>query len=171
MFAILCLHIKLPHYHHYADLSGIHWTSNRLARYILPRVVCLRLNQFFQLSFTQYMGLCVFGLHISLRMIREYGYFILVSSSNRKHDIFAILGLCNETWYALYVFLYFNDWLCLFILLLQRSKLKSIMRPDVLNSRQSVNHKISIKWFTNGRIIISKISKHTTINQKDLLQC
>ena len=44
VFVILCLHIKLPHYHHYADLSEIHWASNRLARYILPRVVCLSIR-------------------------------------------------------------------------------------------------------------------------------
>ena len=44
-----------------------HWTK-MLARYMLPSV-CLRLRQFSQLSFIQYMGLCVFSLPISPVMI------------------------------------------------------------------------------------------------------
>ena len=38
-----------------------HWTNKMLVRYMLPNV-CLRLRQFSQLSFIQYMGLCVFSL-------------------------------------------------------------------------------------------------------------
>ena len=36
-----------------------HWTNKMLARYMLPSV-CPRLRLFSQLSFIQYMGLCVF---------------------------------------------------------------------------------------------------------------
>ena len=45
-----------------------HWTTKMLVRYMLPSV-CLRLRQFSQLSFIQYMGLCVFSLPISPVMI------------------------------------------------------------------------------------------------------
>ena len=45
-----------------------HWTTKMLVRYMLPSV-CLRLRQFFQWSFIQYMGLCVFSLPISPVMI------------------------------------------------------------------------------------------------------
>ena len=38
-----------------------HWSTKMLVRYKLPSV-CLRLRQFSQLSFVQYMGLCVFSL-------------------------------------------------------------------------------------------------------------
>ena len=45
-----------------------HWTTKMLVRYMLPSV-CLRLRQFSQLSFIQYMGLCVFNLPNSPVMI------------------------------------------------------------------------------------------------------
>ena len=45
-----------------------HWTNKMLVRYMLPGV-CLRLRQLSQLSFIQYMGLCVFSLPNSPVMI------------------------------------------------------------------------------------------------------
>ena len=45
-----------------------HWTTKMIVRYMLPSV-CLRLGQFFQLSFIRYMGLCVFSLPNSPVMI------------------------------------------------------------------------------------------------------
>ena len=45
-----------------------HWTTKMLVRYMLPSVY-LRLRQFSQLSFVQYMGLCVFSLPNSPVMI------------------------------------------------------------------------------------------------------
>ena len=45
-----------------------HWTTKMLVRYMLPSV-CLRLRQLSQLSFIQYMGLCVFSLPNSPVMI------------------------------------------------------------------------------------------------------
>ena len=45
-----------------------HWTNKMLVSYMLPSV-CLRSRQFSQLSFIQYMGLCVFSLPISPVMI------------------------------------------------------------------------------------------------------
>ena len=64
MVVFVYLHLTFPHYHHHADVSeGI-----ELVWYILSNV-CLRLNQLSQLSSMQYMGLCVFGLLVSLMMI------------------------------------------------------------------------------------------------------
>ena len=45
-----------------------HWTTKMLVRYMLPNV-CLRLRQFSQLSFIQYIGLCVCSLPNSPVMI------------------------------------------------------------------------------------------------------
>ena len=47
----VCLQITPSHYHHFAS-------NKMLFRYMLPSV-CLRLRLFSQLSFFQYMGLCV----------------------------------------------------------------------------------------------------------------
>ena len=60
--------------HHATSLSLLcrpiwrYWTAKMLVRYILSRV-CLRLDQFSQLSFMQYKGLRVCSLPISLMMI------------------------------------------------------------------------------------------------------
>ena len=45
-----------------------HWTTKMFVRYMMSSV-CLRLRQFSQLSFIQYMGLCVFSLPNSPVMI------------------------------------------------------------------------------------------------------
>ena len=45
-----------------------HWINKIIVRYMLPSV-CLRSRQFSQLSFIQYMGLCVFSLSNSHVMI------------------------------------------------------------------------------------------------------
>ena len=45
-----------------------HWTTKMLVRYMMPSV-CQRFRQFSQLSFIQYMGLCVFSLPNSPVMI------------------------------------------------------------------------------------------------------
>ena len=62
-----------------------HWTTKMLARYMLPSV-CLRLRQFSQLSFIQYMGLCVFGLPnspvIIVRMCSVSYYHHQIGSMN-----------------------------------------------------------------------------------------
>ena len=56
--------------------------SKILLRYILSSV-CLRLTQFSQLSFMQYMRLCVFSLTIPLMMILRIRalYFIIIITS------------------------------------------------------------------------------------------
>ena len=60
--------------------------------------VCLRLGQFSQLSFMQYMGLCVLRLHISLIMIYKIpvlGCIIIIKSE--VWPICHCLGLGHET--------------------------------------------------------------------------
>ena len=64
-----------------------YWTTKMLVRYMLPSV-CLRLRLFSQLSFFQYMGLCVFSLPCH---DCENVYFILLSSSNRKYESLTIV--------------------------------------------------------------------------------
>ena len=64
-------------YPHYADSS----TNKMLVRYMLPSV-CLRLRLFSQLSFIQYMGLCVFSLPNSSVMIVR-----MCTSSYYHHQI------------------------------------------------------------------------------------
>ena len=85
---VVCLHITLPHCHHYADLSeGIEllkFLSNSLSS------VCQTLSQFSQPSFMQYMGLCVFSFSISLLMIVKIRVLYLIIIINRKYDSFGI---------------------------------------------------------------------------------
>ena len=68
-----------------------------LVRYILPSV-CLRLSQFSQVSFMQYMGLCVFSLPISLTMIVKILVLCLIIII--KSEVWLIchcFGLGHET--------------------------------------------------------------------------
>ena len=98
---LVCLHITSSHYHHYADLSeGIGFLK------CLPGTFCLKcvskISQFSQLSFMQYMGLCVFSLPISLMMIVRIHVLYLIITwnhlSNWKYDPFAIVqALGHET--------------------------------------------------------------------------
>ena len=63
-----------------------HWTNKMLVRYMLPSV-CLRLRLFSQLSFIQYMWLCVFSLPNSpvmiVRMCTLSYYHHQIGSMNR----------------------------------------------------------------------------------------
>ena len=81
----VCLQITPSHYHHYADSSeGIELI--KCFGYMLPSV-CLRLRLFSQLSFIQYMGLCVFSLPNSpvmiVRMCTLSYYHHQIGSMNR----------------------------------------------------------------------------------------
>ena len=75
-----------------------------LVMYMLPSV-CLRLRQSSQLSFVQYMVLCVFSLPpvMIVRMCTLFYYHHQIRSMNHYH----CLGLDYEwyEWYALYVLL------------------------------------------------------------------
>ena len=92
----VCLHITPPHYHHHADVSeGIDLLKCLSDAFLLS--VCLRLSQFSQLSFMQYMvGLCVFGLPICLMMIMK---ICLVYLTIFMHGYCAIMSwlhsVCN----------------------------------------------------------------------------
>ena len=79
--------------------------SKMLVRYTLSSV-CLRLNQFFQLSFMQYMGLCVFGLPISLVMIlRIRILYHIIFIKSEVWTICHCLGLGHETMVCVVFFL------------------------------------------------------------------
>ena len=69
-----------------------------LVKYILSSV-CLRLSQFSQLSFIQYMGLCVFSLPIYLMMIVRIRvlYFIIIIIKSEVWSIFHCLWWGHET--------------------------------------------------------------------------
>ena len=60
---ILCLYITLPHCHHYADVSKctgfLKYLSGTFCR------VCLRLSEFYQLSFMLYVAVCIQFTHFS----------------------------------------------------------------------------------------------------------
>ena len=77
--------------HYIISLSSLckliwrHWTYKMPARYILSSV-WVRLRIFSPLSIIQYLGLCVFSLPIPLWWLREYIYFVLLTSSNRKYE-------------------------------------------------------------------------------------
>ena len=82
-----------------------HWTNKMLVRYMLPNV-CLRLRQFSQLSFVQYMGLRVFSLPNSpvmlVRMCTLSYYHHHIGNMNHK-PLFRVKVM--KQWYALYVLL------------------------------------------------------------------
>ena len=65
-------------------------TSKMFVRYILSSV-CLRLSQLSQLSFMQYMGLCVFGLTIALMMILRICVLYLIIIIKSGYATFAIV--------------------------------------------------------------------------------
>ena len=64
-----------------------HWTDKMPVRYVLSSV-WVRLSIFSQLSIIQYMGLCVFSLHISLVMIE--GIYILCLIIINKSDVWTV---------------------------------------------------------------------------------
>ena len=75
-------------------------------RYIMSSL-CLRLNQFSQFSFMQYMGLCVFSLPTSLMMTARIN--VLDLNIIMKSEVWPLchrLGLGHETMVCTYVYLY-----------------------------------------------------------------
>ena len=96
MVVFLCLNIKLPHYHHYADLSeGIELLKCLSVNSV--SLVCLRFSQFSQLSFMQYMGLCLLSLHISLMIVRIRMLHLIFIIKSEICPIRYCLGLDHET--------------------------------------------------------------------------
>ena len=63
MVVFVCLHIKLPFYHHYADSVSS---------------VCLRFSQFSLLSFMQYMGLCLLSSPIPVVIVRIRILYLII---------------------------------------------------------------------------------------------
>ena len=98
--------ITPSHYHHCANFIWRHWTYKVPVRYNLSSVG-LRLSIFSQLSiigqetmvcavclfvFLYNMWGCVFSVYqFPSWWLREYTYFVLLSSSNRKYELLPIV--------------------------------------------------------------------------------
>ena len=68
-----------------------HWTYKMSVRYILYFVECVRFSILSPLSIIQYVGLYVSGYSFLLWWLREYIYFVLLSSSNRKYELLPVV--------------------------------------------------------------------------------
>ena len=74
-----------------------HWTYKLLSRYILANV-CLRLSQFFQLYFTQYMGRFVFSWPISLAtIVRICVFYLIIIIKSEVWTVSHYFGWGHET--------------------------------------------------------------------------
>ena len=95
----VCVHIILPHHHNYVDISESTEHIKCLSSiFCHPRSMCLRLNQFYQLSSMQYMGLCVFSLPISLvMMVRIYELYLIIIIKLEVWITSHCFGLDHET--------------------------------------------------------------------------
>ena len=116
-------HIRL-FAHYTTSLSSVcrsiwrYWISKILVRYILSSVG-LTLSQFSQVSFMQYMGLCVFGLSITLIVIVNISvlYFNIIIKSE-VWPICHCLGLGHETMVCpeYFFFILMNHWILIYCL-------------------------------------------------------
>ena len=88
------------------------WTYKMPVRYILS-IVWVRLSIFSPLSITQYVGLYVFNLPISLVIIeRIYTLCLIIIIKSEVWTIPHCLGLGHKTMVSLYVFLYSLNIFC-----------------------------------------------------------
>ena len=86
----VCLYITPSHYHHCANSIWRHWTDKMSVRYNFFE--CVTQSIFSQLSIIQYVGLCVLSVYpFPSWWLREYTYFVLLSSSNRKYELLPIV--------------------------------------------------------------------------------
>ena len=69
----ICLQITLSHYHHYADFSGNTGHENS-CQMCSVAVECVSKIESTQLSFMQYVGLCVFSSSIYIWWLWKYLY-------------------------------------------------------------------------------------------------
>ena len=93
----ICLYIIPSHYHHCANFIWRHWNYKMPVRYNLSSV-WVRSSIFPQLSIIQYVGLCVFSLHIPFVMI-EWIYILclIIIIKSEVWTITHCLGLGHET--------------------------------------------------------------------------
>ena len=86
----VCLYITPSHYHHCANFIWRHWTYKMPVRYDLSSV-WVKLSIFSQLPIIEMWG-CVFSVYpFPSWWLREYTYFVLLSSSNRKYELLPIV--------------------------------------------------------------------------------
>ena len=108
MFVFVCLHITPPHYHHYTDRSeDIELLKCFLDTFCLECVPKCKLSQ---LSFMQYMGLCVFSLPITLMMIVIiWILYFIINIKSEVRPIYHCLGLGHETMvYTVYLYIFWH---------------------------------------------------------------
>ena len=86
----ICLYMTPSHYHHCANFIWRHWTYKMPVTYNLSSV-WVRFSISSQLFIIQYVGLCVSVYPFPLWWLREYIYFVLLSSSNRKYELLPIV--------------------------------------------------------------------------------
>ena len=105
-----CLHIKLPSYHHYADLSeGIELLKCLSGNSVSS--VCLRFSPFSLLSFMQYMGLCLLSSPIPLVIVRIRILYLIIIIKSDLWSICHCLGLGHETMVcAVWIFTFLQDY-------------------------------------------------------------
>ena len=84
----------------------MYWTSKMHGCILSERVS--KIKSILSIIFHSIYGaVCIQLIHFLLRWLWEYMYFVLLSSSNRKYDPFAIVEVRSwKQWYALYVFIY-----------------------------------------------------------------
>ena len=96
MVVSVCFNNTQLHYYHYADISE---SIELLECQVHPASsVCLTLSQLPQLSFMQYIGLCVFSVSISLMMIvRICVLYLIIIIKSEVWSICHCLRLRHET--------------------------------------------------------------------------
>ena len=106
-------HITLHHYHHYANLIEGTELIKCLSDVYYVSSMCLRWDQFSQLSLMQYIGMSVFSSPIYLMMIAgRYVLAVIIIINSQVWPIFHCLGLGHETMVCavcLDVFLWIGD--------------------------------------------------------------
>ena len=119
----VCLHITLPLCHRYAVISESTELLLNTCLVHFVTSVCLRLSQFAQLYFMQYMGLCVSSLPVSLMMIvRICVLYLIIIIKSEVWPICHCLWLGHETMVCTvcheiivcavysYIFIHFEHW-------------------------------------------------------------
>ena len=104
MVVFLCLHITLPHYHHYADLSEsielIKCLSGTFCLECVPKIKSMISIIFHAIYRVVHIQLTHFSYDDCGNMCTCYSFIIIIKSE--VWPICHCFGLDHEQWYALY---------------------------------------------------------------------